>query len=302
MPYRSGSLILYQNGQELAQGAENDWEETSPPSGTFTLEVAPQVVDILTATYVRSEVVTGTVIGGAAVGSSAADFTVWDPLAPPVAPSAYDDEFSDSSLDDKWTEFDPDAHLTVTEEASGLNLVHGAYSGDDVVGIYQTIPAGNFTIWTAVSLLAPAIDYVRMGLALWENPADTSKGIQQWRLGYNTASPYRDVCVERFNNYQSWNSTPFNLGAISPGGVYLRLRRNGTTYFFDVSEDGIGWMQCYSAALAFTPTKFGLGVNLNCATSGLRGLAQFFRYLDSDVGATGLVGGWRIKRWKDGGA
>ena len=75
MPYRSGSLILYQNGQELAQGAENDWTETSPPSGTFTLEVAPQVDDILTATYVRSEIVTGTVIGGGA-GTAGTDFLV----------------------------------------------------------------------------------------------------------------------------------------------------------------------------------------------------------------------------------
>jgi hypothetical protein len=49
--YISGSLRVYLNGQLLVQGSDADWVELSPAAGTFTMNVAPDATDIITAEY-----------------------------------------------------------------------------------------------------------------------------------------------------------------------------------------------------------------------------------------------------------
>ena len=57
--YVSGSLQLYLNGQLLTQGISEDWTETTPSSGTFTLTEAPILGDVLIAFYKQSAVSSG---------------------------------------------------------------------------------------------------------------------------------------------------------------------------------------------------------------------------------------------------
>ena len=57
--YVSGSLQLYLNGQLLTQGTSEDWTETTPTSGTFTLTDAPILGDVLIAFYKQSAVSSG---------------------------------------------------------------------------------------------------------------------------------------------------------------------------------------------------------------------------------------------------
>lgn len=59
--YISGSLSVYKNGQLLTPGAGNDWVETTPASGTFTLAIAPSSTDVLYAYYqkISSAIVAG---------------------------------------------------------------------------------------------------------------------------------------------------------------------------------------------------------------------------------------------------
>lgn len=49
--YLSGKLKVYLNGQMLTQGSAEDWVEDTPALGTFTMNVAPEVGDIITAEY-----------------------------------------------------------------------------------------------------------------------------------------------------------------------------------------------------------------------------------------------------------
>jgi hypothetical protein len=49
--YVTGTLTVYLNGQLLTQGATNDWQETAPASGTFTVITAPQTGDIITVQF-----------------------------------------------------------------------------------------------------------------------------------------------------------------------------------------------------------------------------------------------------------
>jgi len=49
--YISGTLAVYLNGQQLTPGGSNDWNETTPASGTFTFVTAPVSGDVVSATY-----------------------------------------------------------------------------------------------------------------------------------------------------------------------------------------------------------------------------------------------------------
>lgn len=49
--YSTGTLVVYVNGQLQTQGASNDYQETTPASGTFTFITAPTTGDIVTAQY-----------------------------------------------------------------------------------------------------------------------------------------------------------------------------------------------------------------------------------------------------------
>jgi hypothetical protein len=49
--YVSGSLQVFLNGQLQTQGSSNDFQETTPASGTFTFNTAPVTGDIITAIY-----------------------------------------------------------------------------------------------------------------------------------------------------------------------------------------------------------------------------------------------------------
>lgn len=49
--YISGTLVVYRNGQLQTQGASNDYQETTPGSGTFTFISAPLTGDVITAMY-----------------------------------------------------------------------------------------------------------------------------------------------------------------------------------------------------------------------------------------------------------
>jgi len=56
--YASGSLEVYLNGQLQTQGTVEDWNETSPESGTFTFVTAPVAGDLITAKYMVTVVTT----------------------------------------------------------------------------------------------------------------------------------------------------------------------------------------------------------------------------------------------------
>jgi len=57
--YVSGSLQVYLNGQLQTQGTSEDWDETTPGSGTFDFNIAPVSGDIITVIYQYAPVATG---------------------------------------------------------------------------------------------------------------------------------------------------------------------------------------------------------------------------------------------------
>lgn len=65
--YTTGTLSVYLNGQLLTQGASNDYQETTPGSGTFTFITAPATGSIVTSSYQKNVTVATAVSGQATV-------------------------------------------------------------------------------------------------------------------------------------------------------------------------------------------------------------------------------------------
>jgi hypothetical protein len=222
-------------------------------------------------------------------------FGLWNPDAPPISPSAYDDEFSDGVFNGGaiWTVFDINSRMTITENDKGLNLLRPNLATIDITGIYQAIPAGDFSIEAKLGLSAKSADFGFASLALWEVAGSTTGGIYGFSLIYKSTT--KGYEIGRYNNYTSFNSAPSSRydGWWFTSG-YFKVRRNGTTYYLDHSNDGVSWVQLWSGTLAFTPTQFGIST-LNQNTGQTTELhASFFRYTNSDIGVNGSIGGKRI--------
>jgi len=205
-------------------------------------------------------------------------YTLWSPDAPPYSPSALDDEFDDASFNtDLWTEFDPGALLTVSENETGLILDGLTQPANAVCGVFQPIPAVDFSVTAKLALIAFAQNFGILGLSLWQNAANPAAGMYNWSWVFSAAE--QAIELTRFTNYTTWHSHVYQApDAIIGTHLYLRIRRISTTYYFDWSSDGIGWRQCHAGALAFAPLHFG--IMLNNANTGItiRAISTFFRY------------------------
>ena len=76
---------------------------------------------------------------------------------------------------------------------------------------------------------------------------------------------------------------------------YLRLRADGTTWYFDYSSDGLGWMNKWNMTRTFTPTGFGLCIKVD--TADALPIFHFFRYVALTDGEDILMGD-RVKYWR----
>lgn len=230
-----------------------------------------------------------------------APVNAWNPDKPPVSPGAIDDEFADAAIAGAWTEYDPDAKTTWAEGDGGLKASTLTLATMTVHGIYQTLPDGDFTIWTKVAFLSyvSAGNDWEVGIHLWENPAGDNKQLT-WtaRMDTTAAFPMQCQCVEWTNRS---TAGLVKLGATTVGytnQLYLRLRRNVANYYIDFSMDGLGWRTANAGAAItlvgpWVPTKVGLGVlNYNTAATQVA-VIPFFRYIASDVGLSGIMAGAR---------
>lgn len=205
-------------------------------------------------------------------------FDWWMPDAPPETPSLLDDEFDDAAFDAVlWTEFDPGALLAVSENETGLILDEATQAGDDLCGIYQPIPAVDFTITVKLALIALAANFGIAGLILWDDATNPAAGLYIWDFGFSAGA--QAIELTRFTNFTTWHSHIYQESDDIIGThIYLRIRRLGANYAFDWSSNGLGWRQCWKGPLAFAPDHFGIGLNNVNSGITIRGIATFFRY------------------------
>lgn len=217
----------------------------------------------------------------------------WNVRAKPSTAHAMDDEFDDNSLGAKWTEFDPGAHLTVAENSYGLVLTPSASSKWG--GVYQTLPSGDFSVTALMSFPGIFQDGKIVSIILWEDPTDTSKRLETFSMLKYATNGYA-VQWNRWTNYTTFNTNAYasgGLGIWQPTYRYMRMRRNGSTYYGDLSDDGINWsIGPNGVTLGFTPTAIGVGILSGATFSPV--IFPFFRCIGSDVTLNGVLAGRRV--------
>jgi hypothetical protein len=75
--YISGTLVVALDGIVLTQGASQDFTETTPASGTFTLSFAPPTGSVLTCWYNKTVVVGANFTSGTAAPSGGNDGDIY---------------------------------------------------------------------------------------------------------------------------------------------------------------------------------------------------------------------------------
>ncbi len=267
-------------------------EKTTPVPGDWV------VIEDSEDSYNKKKVDVDNLPGGGGGGTILK--VIWSPDAPPASPSAYDSEFNAGSagVPSGFTEYDPGSIISFDESSTYKKLVATITSATFAVagGIYRAIPAGDFTIWTKVRVFGKLADYSWAGLALWEDATDNSKGIENFCIvARGSAGP---IGIDQFymTSYNTYNTDRLgnNSQMFSAQEAYLRMRRNGTTYYIGWSENGEVWYEKNTATtVGFTPTHFGLSFANSTGVTNVA-TADFFRYVGSDVGLTGIMPGAAI--------
>ena len=98
--------------------------------------------------------------------------------------------------------------------------------------------------------------------------------------------------IQLYTNYNTFSGTNYFTGIFYPNTTaYFRIRRSGTTLYYENSDDGISWLQIYTGGQPFVPAQMGV-VTLN-QNAGLTiyGYFDFFRYIaSSQIGPIGRLG------------
>ncbi len=225
----------------------------------------------------------GTGSGDVAIGGGST-YTFWDPDALPDTPSSQDDHFADASLDVKWTEWDLGvAKLTVSEAGHHVILAHATENAARYRGVYQTLPAGDFTIAAKCSFIASSLGDCATALCLFEDATNINADVLVLiNFQRTAANKYRDIHAQRNSDYQTFSAN-YAGGTIYPSvTVYFRIRRNGTNLYYEYSNDGVSWQRIYTHVQPFAPAHMGLCTFNNNTGITVYGYFDLFRYIASD--------------------
>jgi hypothetical protein len=178
----------------------------------------------------------------------------------PVSPTAYDDEFSGSALDAKWTQTNFNASPSVYTVAEGMlqvlqtNTVSGSARLSN--GITQPVPTGNWEFTTCVvANNSAAVDYaIPTSLAVASGLTASDTIIQIGEIFDNGGS--FGVCVNQ-STWEVYGSAP-GSSATPAVRQYLKVSWDGTNLTFSYSRDGFYFAQLYQGAPGFTPAYVGL--------------------------------------------
>jgi len=234
--------------------------------------------------------------GANGTGMGTTTWTVFDPDMPPSSPSAYDDEFSGSSLAGKWT-FNAInlSSISVNGTIPGHLYAQQISRGLSVAAILQSVPAGVFTIMAKVRIHTASpfsnafSGFAGIGLALSDSTI-FSMGNQGFLMsiisGDHKAAPVMTT------------GTGFglNLGTWSPAGtdsLYLKIVRHAdNSYSFHTSADGIAWSSgCTVTSFAGTMSYVGLAFFSN-QVGGIQDpiatyFVDWFRYYPTETATNG---------------
>jgi hypothetical protein len=198
-------------------------------------------------------------------------YTFFDPDKFPASPTSQSDHFDDASINAKWVDFNVTAGTTFVEEDHHLKITKTTNESGIYRGKYQTLPSGDFTITMKVGMITKLLDYHQFGLLLFEdatnNPTTCDLEMLVW---WTSSGVIYNLGAQYWTAYNAWSVSEFSFGPnYFIRSLYMRIRQNGATWYFDISADGISWQQHYTRARRFTPAEFGFGLCNNTAVTQL---------------------------------
>jgi hypothetical protein len=225
---------------------------------------------------------------GAAWVQVAAKEGKWNPRKPPTTIHAMGDEFDDSSLDAKWTEFDPATLLTVSEDQKGLRLAGTDDPGanDSFMGIYQALSADDeheFIVRCSVQMVTGAWGLV--GIGLLEGVLSTSDLIATG-IAIGSTGPFAIQTTRHLSYNVGATQTLASNNNRTINSTYLCVQHKQSTNAISVywSEDGVSWMRNVSnQSTTFTAAYVALLVNAH--NRDVAGRFEFFRVRSGGAGS-----------------
>lgn len=138
------------------------------------------------------------------------------------------------------------------------------------------------------------------GLALWEDASSSGvKYIDIWGITYNSTNVSMTV-TQYHQGYNTASPGVYFTFVIAvdtaPTFIYLRIRKSGSVYGFDYSDDGVGWVEAMLSSVneGTGLVHYGICINNSGTGSAASATFPFFRYINSNVGITGLAKGRRV--------
>lgn len=183
------------------------------------------------------------------------------PLRPSSFAGTYDDDFTGSSLDAKWSRqgLVSGDHTYQTANGSWMSMsIAAGATGVIARSIHQTWTPADATILCRLSYSQIGSAYPMMGPFITD-ASGNGVGVTI----YNNGSSFA-ICVlsgwvfASFALYIAMGLPSHNI-ATAAGGIWFKLRKSGTTYYAAYSPDGHFWSPEVSAVNATTMTKVGMG-------------------------------------------
>lgn len=209
---------------------------------------------------------------------------IWSPDKPASSPHALDYSPGDG-VPAALTEWDHGSRVAApTEDSGGILFAHTGDGATKLGGGYWTVPASEFAF--VAKLAAGITDSTSVGVAFFQDASVSTGDLYLAFKSTSTGGHY----VQQWNDYTALGASgPSDVYRIPSGTSYMRGRMNGTTIAFDVSHDGLGWWNIYSATIGWTPAHFG--VEIHSAVAAVVSYARLHMLrVKSGAGTSGFDG------------
>jgi hypothetical protein len=181
---------------------------------------------------------------------------------PPALPTVYDDEFTGTSIDAKWTQVNFRTNATTWTIGSGYLVATDVNQGNDVFnGLMQSAPSGPWEITASIATMSPVFQNytfpagILVAGGLTENDPVHSLLFATW-TGGDAHLVNQDATWTSVQNGNQFTAAHFGRG-------YVRCSWDGTSFSWSWSPDGLGWILLKSGPPGFTPAYFGIGSDVN---------------------------------------
>ncbi|MBP7949022.1 MAG: hypothetical protein KA004_05155 [Verrucomicrobiales bacterium] len=203
------------------------------------------------------------------------------PLRPTSFAGPYDDDFTGADLDPKWTRHGLVAGDHTYQTGGGswtsMNIPAGTVGAGTVRSISQSWTPTDTNISCRLAYQQVGGPYQMMGPFITDSSGN-GIGLTVYNNGLMLA--FANLSGWSFNSFRLTATTslpPYNIATPSTG-IWLKLRKSGTTYYGSASYDGLFWGPEISVVIATTMTDVGMGLFSRAANGTDYGAKMHFDF------------------------